>query len=376
MQTQRTTDSRWRTFASALLAAAGLLGLVSFASATRIADVARLDAQREEKLTGMGLVLGLPGTGDGRRFAPAARSLAQMLGHFGNSATLPEVGGVNNVAIVMLTATVPANGGRAGDPLDVHLTSVGDAQSLAGGRLFVTPMTGPLPVGGGVFALAEGAVVIEDEATPTVGRVENGAVLEQDLPKRFVRDGGFTLIIDKAHASWTSASNIAKVINDSEGLDGEEYAIAIDPRNVVVRVPPAELARPDSFISRIQRLPVPLVQDQARVRINERLGTIIITGDVEISPVVVSMNGLTISTLPGDPAVIGPGGVDPFAANPAAPREGDFVPIATVASDRQRAKLRDLVDALDALKVPAQDRIAILKELHETGKLHAKLDIE
>ena len=355
---------------------AGLL-FAAPAAATRVADVTRLDGQREEKLTGMGLVVGLPGTGDGKRFAPAAASLAQMLGHFGNATDLAGLGTVGNVAVVMVTATVPANGARNGDALDVHLTSMGDAKSLAGGRLFVTPMTGPLPGGGGVFALAEGPVILEDETAPTTGRVERGAVLERDLPKQFVTDGTITLVLDDAHASWTFASNIAKVVNDSEGLDGEEYAVAIGPKNVVVRIPEAERARPDSFISRVQRLPVPLVADEARVRINERLGTMVITGDVEISPVVVSMNGLTISTDPGDdaPVVTGPG--DPFGGGELRPDpRGDFVPVSTEATDRQRAKLRDLVAALDALKVPADDRIAIVKELHRTGKLHAKLDIE
>ena len=354
---------------------AGLLAAAP-AAATRVADVTRLDAHREERLTGMGLIVGLPGTGDGRRFEPAARSLAQMLTHFGNPADALAVGGTGNVALVMVTATVPGNGARAGDPLDVHVTSVGDAGSLAGGRLFVTPMTGPVPGGGGTFALAAGPVVIEDDDAPTVGRVERGAVLERDLPKRFIRDGSFTLVLDDAHATWTAASNIAKIINDSEGLDGGEYAVAIDPKNVVVRVPEAERARPDSFVSRVQRLPVPLVADEARVRINERLGTVVITGDVEISPVVVSMNGLTISTTadPVDPVVVGPG--DPFGTPPAEDPRGNFVPVATAASDRQRAKLRDLIDALDALSVPAEDRISILKELHRTGKLHAKLDVE
>jgi flagellar P-ring protein precursor FlgI len=329
----------------------------------------------------MGLVLGLDGTGDGGDFLPAARSLAQMLGHFGNQSSVLELRDASNVAIVALTATVPGNGARAGDVLDVHLTSVGAASSLAGGRLFVTPMTGPLPSGGGVFALAEGAVIIEDPATPTVGRVERGVVMERDLPKRFVRDNGtFGLVLADAHASWTAASLIAKVINDSEGLDGEELAVAIGPKNVIVTIPRVEQSRPDQFISRVQRLPMPVLADEARVRINERLGTIVITGDVEISPVVISMRGLTItSTAPGD-GVRGP--ADPFGGEPlvggGVTRQGDFVPLAvgSTVDPRQQAKLRDLVDALDRLKVPAADRIAILKELHRTGKLHAKLILD
>ena len=362
-----------------LLAATPALG-------ARVADISRLDAQREEKLTGVGLVLGLDGTGDGGDFAPAIRSLAQMLGHFGNATLAAELSDADNVAIVALTATVPANGVRAGDPIDVHLTSIGAAKSLKGGRLFVTPMTGPLPGGGGVFALSEGPVILEDDETPTVARVERGCVMERDLPKRFVTDGRFTIVIDDGHAGWTTASHIAKVINDSESLDGRELAVAVDPKNVVVTIPDADRARPDSFISRVQRLPVPLVADEARVRVNERLGTVVITGDVEISPVVISMHGLTITT--AAPGGAGAGGVqgpgDPFgAATPAtvAPgaQVGNFVPVYAgdnVTNERSRARLADLVSALDRLQVPAEDRISILKELHRTGKLHARLIVE
>ena len=358
------------------------------AHASRVGDITRMDAAREEKLTGLGLVFGLKGTGDGGDFAPAIRPLAQMLGKFSNAAAVAELSDVENVAVVALTVTGPANGARAGDKLDVHVTSIGAAKTLAGGRLFVTPMTGPVP-GAGVFALAEGALMLEDAKTPTVAKIAGGCVLEVDLPKRFVRDGAFTLVLDDASASWTTASAIAQVINDSEGLDGQQWAIAIEPKKVMVTIPPAERERPDSFISRVQRLPVPMIEEEARVRINERLGTIILSGDVEISPVVISMRGLTISataTPPGDSAGAAGQG-DPFApaTGPAAaatqqaatsPTQQHIPLTAGGNGPARRAKLRDLIGALDQLKVPAEDRIAILKELHKTGKLHAKLIVE
>ncbi len=366
--------------------AAILLLVAAPVSATRVADISRLDAQREEKLTGIGLVLGLDGTGDGGDFAPAIRSLAQMLGHFGNTTNVLELGDADNVAIVALTVTVPSNGVRDGDALDVHVTSIGAAKSLKGGRLFISPMTGPLPGGGGIFALAEGPVILENDEIYTVGRIERGCVMERDLAKKFVREGRFSIVLDDAHASWTTASNIAKVINETGSLDGQELAVAIDPKNILVSIPEPDLARPDTFISRVLRLPVPLVADEARVRINERLGTVVITGDVEISPVVISMRGLTITTAATTPpdGVTGPG--DPFG-NPVGNADdaggrvatGNFVSLATgesAVNDRSRAKLRDLVAALDRLNVPADDRISILKELHRTGKLHAKLIID
>ena len=354
------------------------LGPAVVAAAPRIGSVTRLDGQREEKLTGMGLVVGLNGTGDGGDYMPAIRPLAQMLSAFKNGASIAELSDANNVAIVALTVTVPENGGRNGDKLDVHVTSIGAAKSLAGGRLFMTPMTGPTPLGGGVFALSEGAIILEDETYPTVGRVEGGCTLEVDMPKQLIRNGQFDLIISNAHASITMASNIAKVINDSEGFDADgratEVAVAIDAKNIRVTVPSMERARPDSFLSRIRRLPLPVIDEEARVRINERLGTIIITGDVEISPAIIRKNGLTINTIAGgDTGVTGP--ADAFAGEPAY-RQSNFVPVASAASDGQRAKLRDLVDALDALDVSSEDTIDILKELHATGKLHAKLIVD
>ena len=106
------------------------------------------------------------------------------------------------------------------------------------------------------------------------------------------------LVIEEPSASWTTSSTIAKIINDAESTNGENIATAIDPKNVeVCRFAAIERDRPDSFISRIQRLPVPLLpRARARVQINERTGTMIITGDVEISPVVITHQGLSIST--------------------------------------------------------------------------------
>ena len=330
--------------------------------AARIADVTRLSGQRTNVLTGLGLVYGLRGTGDGGQFQPAIRPLAAMLSKFSNAATVAELTAVKNVALVSLTATVPPNGVRDGDKLDVYVTSIGSAATLRGGRLFVTPMTGPIP-GGGIFALSEGAIVIEDPSTPTVGVIRGGCVMEVDLPARYIENGRFTLIIDDASASWTMASNIAKMINDSE--DGQTWAVAIDPKNVVVTIPPSERDRPDSFISRVQRLPIPLVPAEARVTINERTGTIVITGDVELSPVIISHKGLTIQTV--QPAPV------PTPRTPVVDQR-DF--IALDPANAGGAKLQDLLRALDQLKVPSEDRIAIIRELHRSGKLHAKLIIE
>jgi flagellar P-ring protein precursor FlgI len=261
-------------------------------------------------------------------------------------------------------ATVPPNGLREGDEIDVHVVSNGAASSLKGGRLFVTPLRGPVK-GSDVVALAQGAVELEDPSTPTTGLVKKGAVMEVDMAYRFIENGRFWLVLEDAAASWTAASDIAKIINDAEGSDGEELAVAVDPKNVLVAIPAIEQARPDSFISRVQRLPLKMVATEARVQINERTGTLIVTGDVEISPVVISHKGLTISTIDPQPV-----------PTPRAPVVTSKDVVALDTTDGGGAKLQDLVGALEQLKVPAEDRITIVKELHKTGKLHAKLIVE
>jgi len=336
----------------------------STAYAVKIADITRISGQRSNILTGLGLVYGLKGTGDGGDFLPAIKPLAAMLGKFSDPAAVKELGNVQNVALVSMTATIPPNGVRNGDHIDVYVTSLGAATSLRGGRLFVTPLTGPL-AGAGIFALAEGPITLEDPSTPTTAVVKGGAVMEVDLPAKYIEDGRFTLVVEDPAASWTTASMIAKAVNESEGAAGETLAYAIDPKNVVVIIPPAERERPDSFISRVQRQLVPMVPSEARVQINERTGTMIVTGDVEISPVVISHRGLTISTI-----------APPPVPTPRTPVVTQKDVIALDMTNQGGAKLQDLVNALDQLKVPAEDRITIVKELYKTGKLHAKLIVE
>src|SRR5277367_5814470 len=115
------------------------------AFAVKIADITRIGGQRTNVLTGLGLVYGLKGTGDGGDFMPAIKPLAAMLGKFQDTSAVTDLASAANVALVTLTATVPANGARDGDHLDVYVTSIGAASNLKGGRLFVTPMTGPVP---------------------------------------------------------------------------------------------------------------------------------------------------------------------------------------------------------------------------------------
>jgi flagellar P-ring protein precursor FlgI len=346
------------------------------AYAVKVADITRMAGSRTNVLTGMGLVIGLKGTGDGGAYLPAIKPLAQMLGKFADPATVVDLANANNVAMVMVTATIPKDGVRSGDALDVRVMSAGAATSLRGGTLYMAPLLGPtgLPYtphdasGAALrpipFALANGPVDMDDLTVPTSGVVKGAAVMEVDLPAKYIdRLGRFTLILDGPSASWPMASTIADRINQLVD-NGEIVAVAVDPKNVVVRVPTADRERPDLFISEVQRLTIPMLPGEARVRINDKTGAMVATGDVEIAPFLISYKGLTITSVAPAP---------PAAGATAAPSRGT-VPVDPAGSGA--ARMRDLADAFDQLKVPAEDRIHIMKELYENGELHAKLIVD
>lgn len=337
-----------------------ILFVSATAQAVKIGDITRLAGERTNALTGLGLVVGLKGTGDGGQFGPAIRPLATMLSKFADKSDVRELSNVANVALVTISVIVPPKGALNGDKLEVVVSSIGVAPSLKGGRLMSTPLLGPAG-DAGIFAWAQGDLVIEDPSTPTKAVISGGAVMEADLTMRVIENGKMTLILQESAADWTTASTIAKIINDAEGREAI-IAVAEAANYVVVTLPVDERKSPDSFISRVRRLPLPLLPTEARVEINEKTETIVITGDVEISPVVIVHKGLTISTT--NPPVV------PTARTPIT-TEKQTVLLDT--TNQGGAKLQELVDALDLIRVPAADRITIIKELHKTGKLHAKL---
>lgn len=336
--------------------------------AVEVQDIVRLKGSEHSTLVGMGLVVGLKGTGDGGKFLPAMRPLAQIIGRLIDpNVVAGELKDAKNVALVTLTADLPASGVREGDRVDVHVAAVGPAKSLEGGRLFLIPMTGPLP-GSPIFAFAAGAVTIENKEVPTVGVVPHGAQLTRDVMTQYMNKGGqITLVINQANASWPVANNLANLINGLIAPDGPPLAKAIDQKNVVVNVPAYERANPAPFISQILQTYIDPTQvaGGAKVVINERTGTIVISGDVQISPVIISHKGLTITTLTPAP--------QPSALQPAV-EEKPFLAIDP--QHRGGAKLADLLAAFNQLKVPVRDRIEILKLMHDSGKLHAQFIVE
>ena len=341
---------------------------VGTVEAAQIQALVRLKGAEQNKLVGMGLVFGLKGTGDGGKFLPAMRPLANVIGKFVDPNTVAaELKDSKNVALVSLSATLPASGVREGDQVDVHITSVGPAKSLKGGRLFMIPMTAALP-NSPVFAFAEGAVTIENDESPTVGLVRQGAQLTRDVMARYLDESGrITLVLNQANATWPMANNLANHINEVIAPDGPSVAKAIDQKNVVIAVPQYERANPAGFISRILQsyIDPAMINTPPRVVINERTGTIIVTGDVQISPVLISHKGLTINTI-----------TPPVQATQQNPRVEQDRFVKVDPAKRGGADLTDLLGAFNQLKVEAKDRIAIIKEIHRSGKLHAQLIVQ
>jgi len=357
MQRTTTTLVAFVAAAAAMLAqpAAGRGGV-------SIRDVAHLQGARKNSLMAVSMVVGLKGTGDGKSLH-TMRSLAQLFSRLGhNVGELRDID-VSNVALVHVTATVGEHGARDGDALDVKVASINGAKSLAGGRLVQCAMLGPMAQHPIVYALADGDVTIEDANSPTTGVIKGGATIERDIIPSFLRDGRITLVLDASHANWGVATAVAKVVNDAEADPGKTLATATGPGAIVVTVPTPELPAPADFIARVLSLPVLMPDLKAKIVINRRTGTIVITGEVEIDPVVFSQRGLTVTTV-----------TPPVPATPATPKlTTEQFHLLAPRKGRTATKAQELVDAFNKLQVPIDDQIAVIHTLKRTGRLHAEV---
>jgi len=323
-------------------------------------NVCRVRGQEEITLHGLGIVTGLNGTGDGSSALPTIRSLATMMQLLGvplGADGAAELKDAKNVALVIVTTTIPAAGARRGDRLDCKVSAI-SAKSLVGGRLFSTPLTGPVPQQNPVvFAIAEGDVTVDDQELATTGRVHRGCQLMEDFFNPFSEDGSITLVVDRDYAGFQVAQEIADLINSRMAPNSSEelLAKAIDQVHVEVTVPPEYRDYLVQFVSEILSLEMLELATGPRVVIHERTGTIVIDGDVEIGPVLVTHRNIVVEA-GGEVAV------------------GQFVPVDSQSDDNP--KLKALLAALEAVRVPSEDKIEILKALHRNGRLYAQLIIE
>jgi len=333
----------------------------------RIGDVARIKGQEENTLHGVGLVVGLKGTGDGDNKV-MMRALAQymdLLGHhLGTNQTgqpqIEELKGVKNVAMVFVTAVVPPGGAQQGDTIECQISSAFNAKSLDGGTLMLTALKGPVPGDPAVYGLAKGLVSIDDLTKPQTGRIPLGCQLEKNIRNNFVtKDGKLLLVMNKDHATFQTTAEIESQINSQRDFIPESgdtpVARAIDQVQIEVTIPRNYEKNPALFASLLLETSLAPPQVDTRVIINERKQVIIVGEEVEIGPVVVSHKNRLIQV--GDQQIN-----EAVALNPVA--------------DSQRTKLEALVGALNALKVPTADIIDIIKMLKRKGALFGELIIE
>ncbi len=348
------------------------------AHATTIQELVRIKGHENNVLTGMGLVIGLNGTGDDARQALlAARPYGELFRNYGNAPlSITELAEADAYAIVQVTMEVPAAGVREGDRLDVYVDTMFNATSLAGGRLVVSPLRLPLPDANELLpmAIATGQVIIQGD-NPRGGIVRAGGQMLQDIRAHPITAAGtMGLVLKDQYASFPVATTIAAAINDEFALDGlPQIAIVEDAKNIKVLVPAVERRYPANFIATLITIAIDpsLIQTEARIVINEREGIIVVTGNVEISPVGITHKGLSISSItPGVPGPQLPG--FPGGAAQTTPRRWAGLDT-TGRQSRNSTRLLDLLAAFDQIKVPVNDQIAIIHELRKTGALHAEI---
>ena len=354
-----------------MLLAGCLMVFVSPSYAVSVQDLVRIKGAEQNRLVGMGLVVGLPGTGDGGKFAPTSRPLANAIARFmDESVTAGELKDSRSVALVTVEAVIPASGVAEGDRVDVRISAIGPAKSLVGGQLFMMPLTGPLP-DSPVYAYASGPLLSEDLTSPTTAIVRRGAQMVRSIRPRYVSEAGqITMVLNDDVATIPMAQTIASLVNGRLSPDGPNVARAVDQKHVVIDVPVFQRKDPVAYLSPVllDYIDPDLIDVGARVVINDRTGTIVIKGDVQISPVVISHENLTITTITPPPPLV------------TEPDENGMLPDPGVQNfvglDPQRrggTRLAELLAAFNQLKVPARDRIAILRRMKESGALHATL---
>jgi flagellar P-ring protein FlgI len=346
----------------------------------RVKELADVQGVRDNELFGYGLVVGLAGTGDTERILFTQQSLAGMLGRLGIRIDPKEVR-ARNVAAVMVTARLPAFV-RPGARVDVSAASLGNATSLAGGVLLITPLTA---ADGQVYAVAQGAVQVGGydvsaagssvrKNTPTAGRVPAGATIERSVAPSLA---GATLVLGLRNPDFTTASRIAAAVSAALGGQG---AKALDPASIEVTVPDAFKTDPVGLLAKLEALEVD-ADGRARVVVSERTGTVVAGERVRIRPVAVSHGGLQVSIslkpLVSQPnAAIGQNAganartVVERAATPEATEESrDTVALPATTT------VEELARALTLLGASARDLVSILQAMKAAGALDADLEV-
>jgi flagellar P-ring protein FlgI len=348
----------------------------ALAATARIKDIVDIEGVRENQLVGYGLVVGLNGTGDGLNNSPFTRqSLQAMLERLGVN-TRGENMRTANVAAVMVTANLPAFATQ-GSRLDVSVAALGDASSLQGGTLLVTPLLG---ADGEVYAIAQGSVTINGFAAegdaasivsgvPTTGRISAGGLIEREVG--FVLGAQRTLRLALRNPDLTTSRRIALTINDFIGIP---CATPEDPATIRLTLPRHFNGNIVDLLTDIEQLVVD-TDLPARIVIDENSGIIVMGKDVRVSTVAVAQSNLTV-TIAESPTVVQP---EPLSFGQTAIEPRTDISVATTESGlalvEESVTLQELVDGLNALGISPRDLIAILQAIKAAGALQAEIEV-
>lgn len=344
-----------------------------------IRDVASVEGVRENSLVGYGLVVGLKGTGDKQQTYFTVQTLASILARMGVEippAVLQSTVQVKNVAAVFVTASLPPFA-RPGIHLDVVASSIGDARSLEGGLLLLTPL---YAADGQVYAAAQGPLVVGGYSAgsggnskqvnhPTVGRLPAGAVVERDSALDLARLERLSLLLNDA--SFSTAEEVAAVINRELAPN---TAAVVDSRRIEIQMDPARHTPVPALLARIENLEVE-VRRRAKVVVNERTGTVVLGKDVHLGAVSILHGSFSIEVTTA---------LTVSQPNPLAGGQTEVIPQTKVAASdaptrnielSEGASVEQLVTRLQAIGATARDVISILQAIKAAGALEAELEV-
>lgn len=320
----------------------------AMAQEVRLKDLVQIRGVRANQIYGLGLVVGLNGTGDSKKSLATNRAAANMLSRLGMQMKEDELVS-GTMAVVMVTADLPPFA-RNGDRMDVKVSTVGDAKSLAGGNLMMAPLRA---ADSQIYAVAQGAILIgkasgSGSQVLTVAMVPEGGVVERETKTDFARDGFMTLTMKDS--DFTTVQRVCDTINSYfRGF----YAEATDPSAVKLKIPASYEARLVEFISELEALKV-VADRPAVVVLNERTGTVVMGGDVMVSPVSISHGDLSISV------------------GNAKSKDGASTQNIV---DVQGTTVASLIKSLNAMGVKPEDLVSILHSLKTAGALKADLRV-
>ena len=361
------------------------LSLIStFSYGDRLKDLTSIAGVRSNQLVGYGIVVGLNGTGDGN-IGLTLQSMQSMVSRFG---LVTDTAGLNgaNTAAVMVTADMSAFA-KPGQTLDITVSTLGKASSLRGGTLLMTPLLG---ADGETYAIAQGNLVVgglgvtgQDGSSvvvniPTVGRVPRGATIEKLVETPFLKSDN--IILNLHQSDFSTSLEVSNAINE---IFGPDVSVPLDASSIKVRSP-KDPAQKVAFVSLLENIEVEPSRPKAKVIVNARTGTIVIGGDVRVTPSVVTHGSMTVRVnedqnvnqnnniaMNSDQVVVTPG-------------DATVVPDTEIDIDEEVAKafifdpgveLSEIVESINAVGASASDLVAILEALREAGSLRAELII-